>query len=470
MWKSLFNRIQDTKKKATPWLSVSLIIIGLAALFFSLHKEITLSLNGKQETSTTFALTVKGFLRQQDIPIREDDAVNPPLNHILWGNEKISIRRASEITVIHDQGPTQITTTERTPANILAQMEILLYPKDRVIVDGQSVDPDSTLPYHPYYTLQVVRATPVTVYSDKGVKEFTTNALTLAEALWDADILLHEGDALSLSPQTALTGEPIQVQLTRAKPLRIILPEKTLLSRTTAETVGPALMEAGLTLQGRDYSIPEETEPIPENREIKIVRVEEKVILEQEPIDFSSKFQPVADLNIDQRTIVEGGKYGLQASRVRVVYENGEEVSRVKEKEWTAKDPQPRIVGYGTKLLNGNVNTPEGEKRYWRKITAYATSYHSGQPGLKKKTATGYVVQQGIIAVSLEWVPYMRGLKVYIPGYGLAQIEDAGTGIPGRYWVDLAYKEENYVPWSQWVDVYFLYPSPPPEDILYVLY
>jgi uncharacterized protein YabE (DUF348 family) len=470
MWKSLFERVQNIKKRGAHWLAILLIIIGLTALFFSLHKEITLTLNGKHETSTTFALTVKGFLRQQDIPIREDDVVKPPLNHILWGNKNISIRRASEITVIHDQDTTQITTTERTPANILARMEILLYPKDRVIVDGQSVDPDSPLPYHPYYTLQVVRATPVTVHTENGVKEFTTNALTLAEALWDADILLHEGDALSLSPQTALKGEPVQVQLTRAKPLRIILPGKTVLSRTTAETVGPALTEAGLTLQGRDYSIPEETEPIPENREIKIVRVEEKVLLEQEPIDFSSKWQPVNDLEIDQRTIVEGGKYGLQASRVRVIYENGEEVSRMKEKEWTAKEPQPRIIGYGTKLLNGTVNTPEGEKRYWRKITAYATSYHPGVEWLQDRTVTGYLVQKGIIAVSLEWVPYMRGLKVFIPGYGLAQIEDSGRGIPGRYWVDLAYKEENYIPWSQWVDVYFLYPAPPPEDILYVLY
>jgi hypothetical protein len=64
----------------------------------------------------------------------------------------------------------------------------------------------------------------------------------------------------------------------------------------------------------------------------------------------------------------------------------------------------------------------------------------------------------------------MKGLKVYIPGYGFASVEDVGGGVPwSNNWVDLGYKEKNYVPWSQYVTVYFLWPPPPPENIMYVL-
>jgi hypothetical protein len=65
----------------------------------------------------------------------------------------------------------------------------------------------------------------------------------------------------------------------------------------------------------------------------------------------------------------------------------------------------------------------------------------------------------------------MKHLKVYIPGYGFASIEDVGGGVPwSTNWVDLGYKAKNYEPWYWYVDVYFLAPSPPPEDIMYVLY
>jgi 3D (Asp-Asp-Asp) domain-containing protein len=65
----------------------------------------------------------------------------------------------------------------------------------------------------------------------------------------------------------------------------------------------------------------------------------------------------------------------------------------------------------------------------------------------------------------------MGGLSVYIPGYGFATIEDIGAGVSwSTNWVDLGYRSENYEHWSHYVDVYFLAPAPPPEDIMYVLY
>jgi hypothetical protein len=61
-------------------------------------------------------------------------------------------------------------------------------------------------------------------------------------------------------------------------------------------------------------------------------------------------------------------------------------------------------------------------------------------------------------------------MRVYIPKYGFATIEDNGPDpFPGQYWVDLAYKKEHYIPWSEYVTVYFLAPKPAPENIMYIL-
>lgn len=473
MRKSSPGNIPDLRKRILSWIAPLLIVLGVISLLFSLHKEITLVVNGKPETKTTFALTVGGFLRQQNVTVSEDDTLHPPVNRFLWGDEQITLQRASQVTVISDQNTTHLVTTERKPANILAGLEIPLYPKDQIFIDGELLDPDAPVPYQPHYTIRVKRATPVTIYTEEGVETFTTRAETIAEALRDADIPLYEEDDITPSPQTPLTGEPLQIEVTRAEPLQITLPEETINIRTTAETVGPAIYDAGLTLQGLDYTKPDETDPIPEDRNIEIVRVEEKVILEQKPIDFSTKFQPVSDLELDQRTIVEGGKYGLKASRVRVIFENGEEVSRTKEKEWTAKEPQPRVIGYGTKVVVKTTNTPDGPINYWRAVPAFATSYSPCRSGVEDcyyKTYSGKPVKKGVVAVVRSWYQYMAGMRVYIKGYGFATIEDIGGGVPGQYWVDLGYSDANYVPWNENVTVYFLAPKPPPEKIMYVLH
>lgn len=220
-----------------------------------------------------------------------------------------------------------------------------------------------------------------------------------------------------------------------------------------------------------DYSIPAELDPLPPNDQVQIVRVREEILLKQDQIPFTSEYQPADDLDLDQLQILTGGEYGLQAQRLRILYENEREVSRELEREWVIKEPSPRIIGYGTQVNLQTANTPDGQITYWRKITAYATSYDSTCPGCDTITSSGSVLKKGTIAVRLNWYRYMKGMRVYIPGYGFGTVEDVGGGVPWSVnWVDLGYKKGEYVPWSENVTVYFLAPIPPPENIMYVLY
>ena len=129
------------------------------------------------------------------------------------------------------------------------------------------------------------------------------------------------------------------------------------------------------------------------------------------------------------------------------------------------------MIGYGAKINLRTTNTADGPITYWRKITAYATSYDENCLGCNDYTYSGAYLQKGVIAVTRNWYRYMGGLSVYIPGYGFATIEDIGAGVSwSTNWVDLGYRSENYEHWSHYVDVYFLAPAPAPEDIMYVLY
>jgi uncharacterized protein YabE (DUF348 family) len=64
--------------------------------------------------------------------------------------------------------------------------------------------------------------------------------------------------------------------------------------------------------------------------------VHEVVELNQTAIPYDSEIVENPELELDQREVMQPGQYGVQVSRVRVRYEDGQEVSRNTESEWTA--------------------------------------------------------------------------------------------------------------------------------------
>jgi resuscitation-promoting factor RpfB len=446
-------------------------VLGIALIVLSLHKTVFLVVNGQTEQVSTFALTVNSLLKNQGLHLTESERITPEPGTMLWGGEVIILNTSSSIEITANGDVNILQTAERRPANILLDLDLTLFPKDRILVDGQVTGEDYLLPLGESHKIQLIRGTPVTIEFESGNQQFISDADTLSEAFEKEGIEIFEADQLSKPLSTVLDGSKITVSLIRAKPLLVYLADESVTIRTTAETVGAALAQGGIALQGLDYSIPSELEPIPENDQVQIIRVREEILLKQEQIQFSSEYQPADDLALDQLQIQTGGEYGLQAQRLRIVYENDREVSRELEKEWVIREPSPRIIGYGTQINIETTGTADGQITYWRKITAYATSYDETCPGCNSTTSSGAPLKKGSIAVKLDWYRYMKGMRVYIPGYGFGTIEDVGSGVPwSANWVDLGYRHSEYVPWSRNVTVYFLAPAPPPDNIMYVLY
>jgi len=453
-----------------------LVGIGLAAaavLLLTLPgtKTVTILVEEQPIAVTTTAGTAGEILAKAGFQLQPGDEVEPGANRRVGDGDTISLTQAVEVSLWADGELHTVHTTQRIPMVWLAQAEVVLEEGDQLWVNGAPAEPEFGVPFQRQITAELRRAHAITLQNAGQSAKILSAAPTLGQALWQAGIRLNASDVLTPGPETPLTGD-LTAQLVQGRQIQILADGRTINTTTARQTVGEALAQAGLALQGLDYSIPAADEPLPADGHIQVVRVVEEVVINQETIPFQTLFQPLDDVEIDNYQVAQLGQVGIQAQRVRVRYENGEEIRREVEDQWTLREPVPRIEGYGTQIVVRTEQTPDGPIEYWRKVQMYATSYspcNSAADRCYPYTSLGPPVERGVVAVIYDWFIPMGNHTVYVPGYGHAIIADVGAGIPGRHWIDLGYTDEEWIPWSQWVTVYFTTPIPPAHEILYVL-
>ena len=373
-----------------------------------------------------------------------------------------------EITLINGDKGIIVNRTVDSPAALLISAGIPFTPDDTVLVNGLPVAHDSLLE-DDATTIEVRYAYLVKFINDGEEIDLKSSASNVGQALMGMDVSLHEGDYLDPPASTPILG-PMTIKYRPAAEVTITSGGVSHAGYTASETVGEALSEAGISLQGLDYSIPAESEKLPVDGAIQVVRVNESIALVQKSIPFNTEVQLTADLELDQQELLQVGEPGLAVTRTRIRYEDGQEVNQETDAEALVRPAKDRIVGAGTKIVIRTVDTPEGPLEFYRAVQVYATSYSPcrlGVPWCGYGTAGGMKAQKGVIGVIRSWWRYMNGDPVYVPGYGRAIISDIGAGIDGRYWIDLAYGDDDYVPWHSWVTLYFLTPVPP--TIMYIL-
>jgi 3D (Asp-Asp-Asp) domain-containing protein len=279
------------------------------------------------------------------------------------------------------------------------------------------------------------------------------------------------GDRVEPSLSSPIS-EDMQVHIQRSKPATIQVDGRFIKTRTQGQTVAEALAQEGVALLGRDYTEPGIDAPIDDDVAIRVVRVTEEMAVEQDPISFETAWRPDPNLELDHQRLDQEGKDGVTKRRIHILCEDGQEVERDLEAEWVDSEPTNKIIAYGTKIVLRELETPEGNLTYWRKIRALATSYTAATSGKSRDhplygiTRLGLQMRGGIVAVD----PQVIGMQteVYVPGYGVGVAGDTGGKIRGRH-IDLGYEEDELVLWYKWVDVYLLAPSPPANQIHWVL-
>jgi resuscitation-promoting factor RpfB len=373
------------------------------------------------------------------------------------------------VTIIDSETIIKLQTDERVPLALLNQAGITPKLNDRVLLNGILTKLEEPITTYPI-TLQIRRAIPLTINSADGEKQIQSSAFTIGEALVESSVWLRASDKITPPPNSPISNLPITIYQLPSRELTLITNGKTISIESSARTVGEALAEAGIPLVGLDYSIPTEREPLPTDGQIRVVRVTEAMQLAQKPIPFESELQASADVPIDQTQILQPGETGLTVQRVRIRYEDGEEVSRLTEDETMVRPPKTRILAYGTKIEVKTATVDGVQIEYWRAVQMYATSYspcRSGTDQCYSGTSSGKSLRKGMVGLRQSLYLAMQGQQLYIPGYGFASVEDVCGGCVGRPWIDLGFSDNNFEPWHSWVTVYFL--TPVPANVIYVL-
>jgi len=265
----------------------------------------------------------------------------------------------------------------------------------------------------------------------------------------------------------------MRIIIERARPVSVTADGRRITTRTMAATVRQLLAEVGVTLGPLDYTEPEGETPLTSDLAVRVIRVNEQIITESEAIPFKTVWQPDPNLDIDQRRVVQAGKNGTRKRQIRIIYENGQEVKRVLDREWIDVEPTTQVIAYGTRIALHTVDTPDGPIQVWRTLRVYATYYTPASSGKPKGhpaygiTRTGIWATKGVIAVDPEVIRLHT--KMYVPGYGFGAAEDTGGGIKGMH-IDLAFDDDDPNPKHLgWVTIYLLPPVPPASEIPWIL-
>ncbi len=473
-------------------LLIIAIIGGLmVAGYLHMLVPITLQIDGVPYPLRTHQLTVEGILTDVGITTFPEDEITPPINEQIQAGQVIQIRRARPVRVEVDGKIIAGRTLKHSVLSILADLGIEVSPYDKIIVSngdnhtssrsaaalasslpmGQASYRAIQLPEQSPLEVTVQRAMTVTLNLDGQSAPLHTTALSVGEALHEAGLILHEADR-TLPEMTTPVDANMTISVKTAIPLTILVDGRRLRTRTHRANVADALAEVNIALTGLDYTHPDLDSALTPDMEIRVVRVHETFSIEQEPVPFEVVWMPDSDLEIDLREQRQDGENGVLQKRIRVRYEDGQEVSRKLEDQGIVRPPKNKIITYGTNIVVRTLDTPHGAVEYWRRIRMLATSYSASTAGTPVtasyygRTALGWIMRHGIVAIDPRVVHL--GSNVYVPGYGPGAAGDTGGAIKGRR-IDLGYDDDNLKLWYRWVDVYLLTPIPPGDSINYVI-
>lgn len=423
-------------------------LLGILAGYLLMARQITVTIDGAAQEVTTRALTIRGALRSAKYSPGELDRIDPPLSTGLTGITEIIVRRGYAIQVWND-ATRQLIPVEaafKTPAELLVAAGITPVSGDEVRLNGLIISMNESLPEMDQIVLQYIPAVRTVLEQEGQQTVIRSTASSAGKALWQQGITLRGGDALNY-PFAGALDERYSLAIFKAIPLVISVDGRDLDTFATASTVGEVLALAGVALQDMDYSKPAENEPLPEDGRIQVVRVREEILNEQQTIPYSSETVTDENLESGQTSVVSPGEAGLQVVRVKVRYENDEEVSRDTLETVILKNPVNEVKAIGTNLTLNSIDTPYGPLSYYKAITVTATSYspcNSGSDKCIPTTAMGTPVKKGVLGVNLAWYKILKGTQIYVPGYGIGTVQDTGSYPYSSYWIDLGYTDAEF--------------------------
>ena len=271
------------------------LVVGTTA-FVTRDKAVTLTVDGRATTVTTFAGSVGELLADQGITVDlEHDLVTPLLDSDLRDGSAVVVRYGRPVLLTVDGQTRTVWTTARSVSEALMVLGVRAEGayvsasrSSRISRGGMELD--VRLPRH------------VTFLADGERHEVTTTAPTLRSAMAEAGVVLRERDRVD----TDLTQLPDPEQV------------------------------------------------------VGVTRVDGKRVVQEKPIPFATQRRKTDELLVGTTKVVTEGKVGIRVRRFVETYVDGKLDSRRLVEERVAKKPVTAVVLVGTKPVPQNTPTPDG--------------------------------------------------------------------------------------------------------------
>lgn len=287
----------------------------------------------------------------------------------------------------------------------------------------------------------------VSIEVDGKTQEVRTNASKPQQILQEAGVVLAPGDGWRLKGANKQVQDGSVIQVVRGLPFVVIRGEEAKEYKSSKETVGAALKDIGISYNKKRV-YPDPQDKLKAGMEIYVLEKDEELEFSEASVDIPVKYEEDHSVLFGKESVAHPGKEGKQTVVSKKV-KNKDGSHSVKElTRRVTLEPETKVIRKG---MGMSVYTPEGYKRYTKKIRAEATAYVA----TGNRTSIGLVPYEGIVAVDPRYIPYYT--KMYIPGYGIAMAGDTG-GDMIHHRIDVFFNSYNRA--IQWgrrhVDVYIL--------------
>jgi uncharacterized protein YabE (DUF348 family) len=284
---------------------LSFVMLGASTQGATDARIVNVFVDGEQRTVTTRAKDVGELLQRLQIPMVEQDIVEPAKDFlILEDNTQINIYRARPVEVLDGNRVVTVFTAQRAPRLVAAEAGIELVPEDEATFER----------------------------TDTTVLE-------------------------SSASEQLVVDRSVEVQFNQYGVLRSV--------RTTADSVDAFLKNEGVVLQTGETVQPELQSSITTGLLVSVNKPGIKTATVTESIPFAVEKKDDPELKAGESSVAQAGVAGERAVIYEIVEENGVEISRREIQQVTVRQPVNEVVVRGTKIVSpafSSTETVAGDK------------------------------------------------------------------------------------------------------------